>query len=58
MLGFGTIAWRREARRLAVRGALRASIMTYAITPLILMLGVITLVGTLVAEHASLTVFL
>lgn len=58
MLGLGAVAWGREMRRLATRGHSRVSVMTYAVTPLILMLGVLLLIGTLMVEHASLTGFL
>lgn len=58
MLVFGAFSWGREMRRLATRGQSRVSVITYAITPLILIFGVILLAGTLMVEHANLTDFL
>ena len=58
MLGLGAAAWGREMRQLATRGQSRVSVITYAITPLILIFGVILLAGTLMVEHASLIDFL
>ena len=58
MFGLGAIAWGREMRRLATRSQSRVSVITYAITPLILIFGVILLAGTLMVEHANLTDFL
>ena len=58
LLAFGAVSWGREMRRLAARGHFQFSVMTYAVTPLILMLGVILLAGTLMVEHASLIDFL
>jgi mercuric ion transport protein len=58
MLGLGAVAWGREMQQLATRSQSRVSVMTYAVTPPILVLGVILLAGTLMVEHANLTDFL
>lgn len=58
MLGLGAIAWGREMWRLAARGDPRLYVMTYAVMPLILVLGAGVLAGTLIIEHATLAVFL
>jgi mercuric ion transport protein len=58
MLGLGAVSWGREMRRLATRCQSRVSVITYAITPLILIFSAALLAGTLMVEHASLTDFL
>lgn len=58
LLGLGIISWGREMHRLSRRHPVHIPVITYAVTPSLLALGVFLLVSTLMVEHANLTDFL
>lgn len=58
LLVLSVVAWARDVRRFRRKDAAGASVLTHAVTPALLMLGIILLGTTLMVEHAGWAVLL